>query len=310
MIITVTLNPAIDKTAYVKTFIEGGLNRLENVVIDLGGKGINVSKAIKALGGDSIITGFIAGSNGDWIKQELDKQEFKTDFQIIEGNTRINLKVLDKEMNLTELNELGSPVHDKDIKDFIDKLLSMVNEGDLVVLSGSVPPNTPKDIYTTLIKGIKQKGSKVILDADGELFKEGIEAEPNIIKPNKYEICKYFDMDENASDFEVISQARSLLLYKNMDLIALSMGAKGAVFLTRDETVIVPGLKVRTNSAVGAGDSMVGALAYGISQELELIPLVKLAVATSAGAVMTEGTNPAPKEVVDMLIKEVKVECK
>jgi 1-phosphofructokinase len=309
MIITVTLNPAIDKTAQVDTFVTGGLNRLENVIVDVGGKGINVSKAIKALGGTSLVTGFIAGSNGEWIEKEVANKGLQSNFETIAGNTRINLKVLDKDMNLTELNEAGAPVQKEDIEHITEKIVSLVQPGDIVVLSGSVPPNTPKDIYASLIKEIKEKLAKVILDADGDLFAQGIEAGPNIIKPNTHEICKYFNLPEDTHEVEVISKAKTLL-YKGISLIALSMGSKGAVFITADETIVAPGLKIRANSSVGAGDSMVGALAYGLDTDMELIPLIKMAVATSAGAVMTEGTNPPTKEVIDMLIKEVTLECK
>lgn len=110
MIITVTLNPAIDKTAQVETMVPNGLNRLSNVMLDVGGKGINVSKAIKELGGESICTGFIAGSNGKWIENQLDQLGLKYKFVNVDGNTRMNLKVLDKEMNLTELNETGQEI--------------------------------------------------------------------------------------------------------------------------------------------------------------------------------------------------------
>ena len=309
MIITVTLNPAIDKTAYLSTLHKGGLNRLGNVVIDIGGKGINVSKAIDALGGTSTVTGFIAGANGAWIQQELDKKGYQTKFITIEGNTRTNLKVLDKDMCLTELNELGSMVQSSDIDALTETLLSLVKEEDVVVLSGSVPPNTPVDIYQNLIYKIKEKGGKVILDADGELFSQGIQAGPMLIKPNTFEICKYFGLPENSSDSIIIEKARTLL-DKDIEMVVVSMGAKGAVFLTPDQTVVASGLSVTTNSAVGAGDSMVGALAYGISQKLDTASLFKLAMASSAGAVMTEGTNPATRSVIDTLITKVTLEYK
>ena len=307
MIITVTLNPAIDKTAQVEKLTINGLNRLNNIILDVGGKGINVSKAIKELGGKSICTGFVAGSNGKWIEEKLDSLNLDYRFRHVEGNTRINLKVLDKEMNLTELNDIGDQIEEYELTRLKEGLLEMVNPGDIVVLAGSVPAGVPVTIYQELITLLKKKQAKVIMDADGELFTSGIEAGPTLIKPNKYELCKYFGLAEDVSDVELVSHAKKLL-YKNIETVVISLGSKGAIFITNEETAYVPGLDIIAHSAVGAGDSMVGALAYGISEGLELIPLIKLAVATSAGAVMTKGTKAPNRSVVEMLMKEVKID--
>lgn len=306
MIITVTLNPAIDKTAQVDKMVCNGLNRLDHVLLDVGGKGINVSKAIQQLGGQSICTGFIAGENGQWIEKKLDQMGLEYKFQHVDGNTRMNLKVLDKDMNLTELNEVGQDISQQDVKAFSDALLEMTFEGDIVVLAGSVPKGVPKTIYNELITLLKEKGAKVILDADGDLFTAGIEAGPYLIKPNKYELCKYFGLNEDVSDLVLIENARKLL-YKGIELVVISLGSDGAMFITHDEVARVPGLNIVAHSAVGAGDSMVGALAYGIEQNYELIPLIKWAVATSAGAVMTEGTKAPSLAMVEKLINEVNI---
>lgn len=307
MIITVTLNPAIDKTAQVEQMVPNGLNRLNNIILDVGGKGINVSKAIKELGGKSICTGFVAGSNGKWIEEKLDSLGLDYKFHHVQGNTRINLKVLDRDMNLTELNDTGDQISENDLRYLKADLLDMVSANDIVVLAGSVPAGVPTTIYQELITLLKEKGAKVVMDADGELFTNGIEAGPTLIKPNKYELCKYFGLSEDVSDVELVSHAKKLL-YKGIETVVISLGSKGAIFITNEETAYVPGLDIIAHSAVGAGDSMVGALTYGISEGLELIPLIKLAVATSAGAVMTKGTKAPNRSVVEMLMKEVEID--
>lgn len=307
MIITVTLNPAIDKTAQVEQMVPNGLNRLNNIILDVGGKGINVSKAIKELGGKSICTGFVAGSNGKWIEERLDSLGLDYKFYHVSGNTRINLKVLDHDMNLTELNDTGDQISENDLRYLKADLLDMVSANDIVVLAGSVPAGVPATIYQELITLLKEKGAKVVMDADGELFTNGIEAGPTLIKPNKYELCKYFGLSEDVSDVELVSHAKKLL-YKGIETVVISLGSKGAIFITNEETAYVSGLDIIAHSAVGAGDSMVGALTYGISEGLELIPLIKLAVATSAGAVMTKGTKAPNRSVVEMLMKEVEID--
>ena len=307
MIITVTLNPAIDKTAQVDTMVCNGLNRLDHVLLDVGGKGINVSKAIQSLKGQSICTGFIAGENGQWIEKQLDNLGISYDFKKVPGNTRMNLKVLDKDMNLTELNEVGVTISKDDLEDFKKKLLASVKENDIVVLSGSAPIGVPKDIYKELIVLLKEKGALVILDADGDLFTQGIEAGPYLIKPNKYELCKYFDLSEDISDETLIENAKKLL-DKGIEYVVISLGSKGAIFITKDNVARVPGLKIEAHSAVGAGDSMVGALAYAIEQKYEFIRLIKWAVATSAGAVMTKGTKAPSFPIIEKLVREVNID--
>ena len=306
MIITVTLNPAIDKTAQVETMVCNGLNRLDHVLLDVGGKGINVSKAIKELGGDSICTGFVAGDNGKWIENQLETLELNYKFAHVDGNTRMNLKVLDKDMNLTELNEVGNTVSDEDLNAFKNNLLNMTQKDDIVVLSGSVPRGVPRNIYKELTTLLKEKGAIVILDADGDLFAEGIEAGPYLVKPNKYELCKYFGLSEDVNDLDLIECATKLL-YKGIEMVVISMGSKGAIFVTHEEVARVKGLDIIAHSAVGAGDSMVGALAYAMDKKYELVPLIKLAVATSAGAVMTKGTKAPHISIVEKLIKEVNI---
>lgn len=309
MIITVTLNPAIDKTAQVTKMVCNGLNRLDNVMLDVGGKGINVSKTIKELKGESICTGFVAGDNGVWIEKKLDELGLKYDFKHVEGNTRMNLKVLDEDMNLTELNEIGTEIKSDDLLAMKKQLLEMTLPGDIVVLSGSVPKGVPQDIYKELTQLLKDKGAKVILDAEGDLFTAGIEAGPHLIKPNKYELCKYFELSEDVNDVELIDHAKKLL-YKGIEMVVISLGADGAIFITHNEVARVKGLKITPHSSVGAGDSMVGALAYGIDHDFELVRLIKWAVATSAGAVMTKGTKAPHISVIEKLVNEVSIEFK
>ena len=306
MIITVTMNPAIDKTAVVEKLIVGGLNRLQQTMTNAGGKGINVSKTIQALHGKSLATGFIAGENGAFIEKVLNQLSIANDMVVVEGNTRVNLKVLNKDMELTELNEEGPYIDEQALERLVQKIMKHASKDDYVVLSGSVPTSVSKDIYAKLIRQLKQNDIKVILDADGGLFAQAIEEIPNVIKPNKYELCKYYKISEDCDNKEII-QLGTALLDKGVQLIAISMGKEGAIFMDTNHTAIVKGLNVNTHSSVGAGDAMVGAIAYAIEQNLSFEEVVRLAVATSAGAVMTKGTQPASKEQVERLMKEVEI---
>lgn len=305
MIYTLTMNPAIDKTAELDTLQVGKLNRLQNVMMDAGGKGINVSKTIKNLGGESIAYGIVAGNSGAFIETELTKLSIHYDFIKIEGNTRTNLKVLDKV--LTELNESGPSPKPEDLHSLTKKIEETLNVNDIFVISGSVPIGVPHHYYYELIKVAHKKQAKVILDADGDLFKEGIKAKPTLIKPNRYELCQYFNVSEKINHNEIVKLARKFIS-DGIEIVAISMGSDGALFVNKQKALRVDGLDIQAHSSVGAGDAMVGAIAYSLTNEYNLEDMVKLSVATSAGAVVTQGTKPPTLELVEKLKKQVKIE--
>ena len=306
MIITVTMNPAIDKTVDLEHIEHGGLNRVKNVIVDAGGKGINVSKTIKELGGDTIATGFIGGSGGVLIKKVLMELGIQSDFVEIKNEIRTNLKVVETDGNVTEFNEPGPVISEEELELLTAKLLSYANEDALFVLAGSIPNGISKNVYTTFIEKLKEKGSKVFLDADGELFINSLEARPDYIKPNRHELEEYFHKDYRVDEDELITMGQKLL-EKGIGMISISLGQMGALFITKEKVLRCPGLKVEAHSTVGAGDAMVAALSYGLNQGLALEECVKLGIATSAGAVTTKGTKPPKRELVDELLKMVKV---
>lgn len=306
MIVTVTMNPAIDKTADLVKLEVGSLNRLKNVIMDAGGKGINVSKTIKALGGKTIACGFIGGSGGVVIEQVLREQGITSDFIKIENGTRTNLKIVEENGFVTELNEPGPVVTEEEIGAIKEKLISYAGEDTLFILAGSIPNGVDKGIYKTITQMVKQKGAKVFLDADGELFVNALEGAPDIIKPNRSELEEYFHKDYRVDEKELVEMGRKLM-EKGIGMVAISLGQMGALFLTKDKVIKCPGLKVEAHSTVGAGDAMVAALSYGLSLNQEIETCVKLAVATSAGAVTTKGTKPPTKELVEELMERVQI---
>jgi 1-phosphofructokinase len=306
MIITVTMNPAIDKTVELKNLERGSLNRLKNVITDVGGKGINVSKTIKALGGETIATGFIGGSGGRFIKKVLKEQGIKTDFVEIKNEVRTNLKVLEEGDVVTELNEPGPVVSKEEFIELEQKLLGYAKKGVIFILAGSVPEGIDKTVYGELITKLKKKGAEIFLDADGELFSYSLEAGPDYIKPNRAELQEYYHLNYRPDDKELIENGKELLK-KGIRMVVISLGEKGALFLTKDKIIKCPGLKVEVHSTVGAGDAMVAALAYALNMGFVLEECVKLAMAASAGAVTTQGTKPPARDVVDQLIKKVEI---
>lgn len=160
MIVTVTMNPAIDKTIDVEHLERGGLNRIQHVELDAGGKGINVSKTIHELGGKSIVTGFVAGNTGKIIQNVMKEWNIESDFIEVAGETRTNTKVFEKTGELTELNEPGPVIGEDDLKALLEKLEGYAKEDTLFVLAGSVPQGVEKDIYKRIIEMVHKKGAK------------------------------------------------------------------------------------------------------------------------------------------------------
>lgn len=304
MIITVCMNPAIDKTVEIEKLVPGGLNRIQKVERDAGGKGINVSKTIHELGGRSIATGFLGGSAGRTIEAVLKEKEIGCDFVYVNGETRTNTKVFEESGAVTELNEPGPDISDEKIQELLDKLEGYAKEETLFVLSGSIPKGVDKGIYGKIITLVHKKGAKVLLDADGELFRRALPSVPDIIKPNRVELEEYAGLDYQASNEELKTLAEKFL-QQGIETVAVSMGKSGAMFLWNGFKADCPALSVKAHSTVGAGDAMVAALAYAWESKMDREETIRLCMAASAGAVTTVGTKPPCKELVEELKKQV-----
>ena len=305
MIYTVTLNPALDKTVEIPEFALDRVNRIVSVRTDPGGKGINVSKVIQKLGSRSIAVGILGGTTGKAISTALDTMGIESDFSFAEGETRINLKVVDpvKHTN-TDLNEPGLTVSDKLLGELLQKLISRLEPGDLVMLSGSLPKGAPEDTYYVWGKACREAGAKVFLDADGELLKEGMRAAPYLIKPNHQELSALLGKELKGPE-ELESAARALMKEYGIAKTVVSMGSRGALYVTEKETVYAEGLRVPVGSTVGAGDSVVAALAVAEEVGKSLEETVRLSTATGAANVMCSGTQAAEYEAIEALMPQV-----
>lgn len=306
MIITVTLNPAIDKTVEINDVHINRVNRVSSARLDAGGKGINVSKIILSLGGKSKAIGFLGGKAGEFIKEYLDEMGIASEFVFIEGETRTNLKIVDPVQHTnTDINEIGPAITLNDIKQIDNYISQSINEKSVIVFSGSVPPNMESEIYQRWIYSAKKKGAKTLLDADGELLRLGIEAGPYLIKPNIHELERLLAR-KIASIEEAVECSRILMDKHGIEIVVVSMGEKGALFLNKEVTIFAEGITVDVKSTVGAGDSMVAALAYAIDEGYAFEKAATLAVAAGTANVMTCGTEPSSLKVIEVLEKEVK----
>lgn len=304
MIYTVTLNPALDKTVEIDGFSPNCVNRVKSLRTDPGGKGINVSKVIYALGGGSVPVGILAGASGQEIAQAL--AFLPSHFTFVPGQTRTNLKIVDKQRGTnTDINESGDPVAPETLEELKTYLLSRLTPEDIVVLSGSVPPGTDENIYKQWCADFSRTGAKVFLDADGSLFRNGIEGVPYLIKPNKEELQRLTGKTLE-TQAELIHAGRTLQQL-GIQWVVISLGGDGALFLCGKDVYLAEALSVPVSSTVGAGDSMVAALAYGMTQKLPTEQILALCIATSAANVMCCGTQSPEKQLIDSLLPQVKL---
>lgn len=304
MIYTVTLNPALDKTVEIPGMALDTVNRITAMRTDPGGKGINVSKVIAKLGGDSVALALLGGGTGRAIADALEEMGLRCELQFVEGETRTNLKVVDPVNHTnTDLNEPGISVTPAVLDGLLDRLIGLIQPGDLVVLSGSLPKGAPGDTYYTWVARCKEAGAKVFLDADGALLAEGLRAAPDLVKPNQDELSRL--VGHPLETVEALADAAGALLADGVQKVVVSMGGKGALYVTRDTVLYAEGLKVPVGSTVGAGDSVVAALAVAETQGLSLEDTVRLSTATGAANVMCSGSQAAERSVIEELMPQV-----
>jgi 1-phosphofructokinase len=296
----------MDKTAQAPGFAIDAVTRITELRQDPGGKGINVSKVIAKLGGTSTPIAILAGNTGRAIKQMLSEQGIEVIAFEVEGETRTNLKVIDPVGDThTDINEPGPEVTQETLDAMLQRLIGMVKPGDIVVMSGSLPKGAPADTYKAWAIALKDAGTKVFLDVDGDKLVAGLEAKPYLVKPNEIELGAILGKTLD-TDAKVAEAARSLVA-DGIDHVVVSMGGAGAVFATADRVVRGISPKVKVGSTVGAGDSVVAALAYAEERGLSLEDTVRLSMATGSANVMESGTQAAERSVVDSLIDKVEI---
>lgn len=305
MIYTVTLNPALDKTVEIPGMALDTVNRITAMRTDPGGKGINVSKVIAKLGGESRAVGILGGESGRMLEKLLEGEPFTTQFHFVEGQTRTNLKIIDREGHTnTDINEPGLTVTAADLDALLHELLGEIQPGAIVVLAGSLPKGAPQDTYRTWTAACKQAGARVFLDADGVLLAEGIKAAPYLVKPNDDELSRL--AGRRLETIEELTAEGEKLLEQGIERVVISLGGRGALYLRKGSTIYAEGLKVPVGSTVGAGDSVVAALAFADAQGLSEEEAVRLSTATGAANVMCSGTQAAERAVIEELLPKVR----
>lgn len=306
MILTVTLNAAIDKRYVVDEFKIGEVNRVKECTYVPGGKGLNVSKPASIYGADVVATGFVGGHAGAYIEDALQPFGIRSAFYHVNAESRSCINIWDERNQVqTEFLEPGFTLTEEDFAEFKEKFCELVEEADVVAMSGSVPKGIDGRAYQQLIKIVKDRGIPVILDTSGRLLEMGIEAKPTMIKPNIDEIRMLTGKScDNIQD--IIDAAREIHA-KGVESVAVSLGSSGSVVVGNEGVFRACVPKIDAVNTVGCGDSMIAGFALGISRGLSLSETLRLASAISAAAAMREETGYFGMEDMERLHSQIEI---
>lgn len=299
MVLTVTLNAAIDRTYRIDGFALDVVHRPSDCRVVAGGKGINVARTIQRLGGLAAATGILAGHNGRFIASSLKSEGIPGRFVWVRGESRTCIAAVDPSRRTqTEINETGPAVSGGAMR----RLHRLVRQyiGDIspswVTLSGSVPPGVPVDVYARLAEASHSMCAKVALDASGEALRRGVVSRPWLLKPNLAELEHV--SGTRASSPRHAADIAAGLLGGGTEVVLVTMGAGGCVCVTERERFHVPAPEVPFISAVGSGDALLGALLWALEDGADLREAVVLGVGAGAANACEYGAGFVAEEAV------------
>lgn len=286
----------------------GGLNRVIDARVDAGGKGINVAKVLHSFGEEVITTGFIGGHNGKQLLYQMETLHIPHSFISIQEETRINLKIVDQMLKeTTEVNEAGGRVTEEEITEFYNSFEKLLEQAAVLVLAGSLSPGLSTEVYKRLINMAHQQGVQTILDAEGEAFTHGLKAKPAVIKPNIHELEGFLNKTLH-TDVEIVEACNEIIATYGVKSVVVSMGESGSIFVSKNERLRITPFPIEPKSTVGAGDSMVAAIASSLLYERSFEDMARYACAAGTITASKSGTDVATLEEVQDKLHEVKVE--
>ena len=256
MILTVTLNAAIDKRYVVEGYQVGEVNRVKECAYTPGGKGLNVSKPASIAGAEVVATGFVGGHAGNYIEDALKPFGIKSEFYHLEEESRSCINIWDEVNHVqTEFLEPGFTVSEEEFEGFEKHFTELVKKADVVAMSGSVPKGLDGTAYQRLVRICKEAGKKVILDTSGKLLEMGIEAKPTMIKPNIDEIRML--TGKSCDNFQDMVDAAKQIHADGVEIVAVSLGGDGSFVVCDDGIFRARVPKIDAVNTVGCGDSMI-----------------------------------------------------
>ncbi|TAL45593.1 MAG: 1-phosphofructokinase family hexose kinase [Chitinophagaceae bacterium] len=303
-IITITLNPAIDKSTTVTELVPDKKLRCSPPIFDPGGGGVNVARAIKKINGNALAVYLAGGYTGKFLKELLDKETVKSSVIEIAGRTRENLVVQEKSKNLQyRFGMPGPEIKENEWKQLL-AVLDQVNDVSFIVASGGVPIGAPDDIFASISSIAKKKNAKFIVDTSGDALKLALKEGVYLLKPNLGELSTLAGKEWiEPNEIEIV--ARQIINTGKCEVMVVSMGEAGAMLVTTNETFRITPPEVERKSTVGAGDSMVAGIVLSLSKGWPLLRAVQYGVACGTAATMNPGTELCRLNDVERLFSSI-----
>ena len=305
MIYTVTLNPALDRAILVERLMEEDTTRVYSETFYAAGKGIDVSRVIRELGGQSVALGLVGGYDGLHLEGLLINAGVMTDFTKIAHETRTNIILRERSTGRQfVISAAGPEIDSAEIGHFYRNVLE-IHDMNYLVMSGSLPKGVTPNLYGQLIVAGKKKGAFIFLDTDGPALKESIEYQPTGIKPNQFELSRLIGRDLK-KETEIIWTCNEIH-EKGIPYILVSRGKKGLILSTKEQKIKAVAPRIEVESTVGAGDSVVAGFILAHSRGEDLEECVRLACAAGTATAQTPGTELCHREEVEKILPSIKI---
>jgi len=310
MIVTVTLNPSLDEWVSLPRLTLGDLNRAGSFQRYPAGKGINVSRVVHELGGSTLAVALAGGEDGTILGDLLNQQGIRHRFVTVNGTTRNNYQIhTERPTRLTQINCAGPRITVKDLSRLEAALRRLRPHASCVVCSGSLPPGAPSTTYRRLLRFLRARRMLTVLDASGHALRQGLSAQPWLIKPNRSEAEEL--LARRLRRLHDVGRAARQLLARGARVAIVSLGPAGAVLAAH----ALPGVwwakspRVKIDSSVGAGDSLVAGFLVGWVRTRSFHTALQLGVACGAATAMTPGTELCHAADVKRLMRRVTIQA-
>ncbi|KQL52917.1 1-phosphofructokinase [Heyndrickxia shackletonii] len=310
MIISVTMNPSVDISYRLEEFRLNGVNRVENVLKTAGGKGLNVARVVHLLNSPVMATGILGGTIGDFIESQLQLDGISHDFLKTDQESRNCIAIL-HDGNQTEILEAGPTFSKQEEMQFLQHYSKLLEKGEVVTISGSLPRGLEASLYSQMILLAKQQQIPVILDCSEKILKQVLdfqEARPLAIKPNIDELNELLNLQVSADDINGLREAVSHSCFSGIDWVLVSLGAKGAFIKYLDDYYFARIPKVPVVNPVGSGDSVVAGLAVAILQKKTVENVIKTAMTTGVLNAMETQTGFVNSEKFDFVYSQIEIQ--
>ena len=296
MILTVTLNPSLDRTLQVRRLVRGEVQRAVHTHNDPGGKGVNVARALSAHGTPVVSVLPVGGSTGTALAAQL--TEAGVEHVAVPGRhrTRANVSIVEPDGTTTKINEPGVALDPEELRAVTDAVSERVRPGDWVVTAGSVAPGQDPEVYAAIGAAVRLAGARWAVDTSGPALAASLRALPDLAKPNREELSEVLGRSLDTLT-AVVDACRDLVGDSDRTMLC-SLGADGAVLVDREQTLHATGPRVQVENTVGAGDALLAGHLHGLTVHGSAVEGLRHGIAWATAAVATPGTGvPAPDRV-------------